>query len=285
MDPKYFILILFCGHLNNIFLSETEAITTEQQPQSTLFGSSMPHVSATSQSITGNPLGQATKFNVSSGQPIPTAKVAVGHSTPVVYASSGKPAAHASAGQPLAYNTNRQPTPTADTSSQRTAPPMFTSGRQLPTSAQTSSRQLPSSAYTPTQQPSSVHISPRKPVTPTVQNLPTQLTPAIERSPRITPGFNLEATSEKNTPHKTNSNLLATILIGVILTSMLVAITIIVLGKCLRKSVSNDQNWAGRSPYADGETPDICLDNIRENEASTKRTSIISLMAWKPNKS
>lgn len=285
MDPKYFILILFCGHLNNIFFSETEAITTEQPPRSTLFGSSMPYVSANSQNTTGNPLGQATQFNVPSGQPIPTAKVAAGHPTPLVHASSGKPAAHTSAGQPLAYNTSRQPTPTADTSSQRTAPPMFTSGRLPPPSAHTSSRQLPPSAYTSTQQPSSVHTSPRKPVTPTVQNPPTQLTPAIKRSPRITPGFNLEATSEKNTLHKTNSNLLATILIGVILTCMLVVITMIVLGKCLRKSASNDQNWAGRSPFADGETPDICLDNIRENEVPTKRTSIISLMAWKPNKS
>ena len=59
----------------------------------------------------------------------------------------------------------------------------------------------------------------------------------------------------------------------------------IVLWKCLRKPVLNDQNWAGRSPFADGEIPDTCLDNIRENEAFPKRSSIISLMVWKPSKS
>lgn len=277
MDPKYFILILFCGHLNDAFFSKTEAITTEKHSQSTLFSSPVPYVSANSQNTTQNPLGEPTQFNnVSFGQPITTDKAAV-------YASSGKPAGLTSAGQPLAYNTTRQPL-MANTSSQQTALPMFPSSRQLPTSAHISSRQLPPSVYTSTQQPSSVHTSSGKPVTPTVQTLSIQPTPAVKRSPRITPGFNLKTNpSNENIQHKTNS--IAAILTGVILFSMLVAIIMIVLCKCSRKPVLNDQNWAGRSPFADGETPDICLDNIRENEVSTKRTSIISLMAWKPSKS
>lgn len=59
----------------------------------------------------------------------------------------------------------------------------------------------------------------------------------------------------------------------------------IILWKYLRKPVLNDQNWAGRSPFADGETPEMCMDNIRESEASTKRASVVSLMTWKPSKS
>lgn len=66
---------------------------------------------------------------------------------------------------------------------------------------------------------------------------------------------------------------------------MLVAILMIILWKYLRKPVLNDQNWAGRSPFADGETPEMCMDNIRESEVSTKRTSVVSLMPWKPSKS
>lgn len=286
MDPKYFILILFCGHLNNTFFSETKAITTEKQPQSTFFASSMPHVSVNSQNTTGNPLGQPTQLNnVSSGQPTPTIKVATGQPRAVVYASSGKPVAHTSAGQPLAYNITRQPTSMANTSSQQTAQPVFTSDRQLPTTAHTSTRQLPPFVYRSTQQPSSVHNSSRKPVPPTIQNLSAQPTTAVKSAPRITPGFIPEDTSNTPSPHKINGNSIAAILVGIILTSMLIAIIVIILCKCLRKPVLNDQNWAGRSPFADGETPDICLDNIREIETSLKRSSIISFKAWKPGKS
>lgn len=285
MDLKYFVLILFCGHLNDTFFSETEATTTEKQPQSTSFGSPTPYNSANSQNTTGNPLGQPTQFNnVSSEQAIPTTKVAAGQPTQAAYVSSGKLAAHTSAGQPLAYNITRQPIPTANISSQQTARPVFTSVRQLPPATHTSTRQSPTFAYTSTQPPSSVHTS-RKPTSMNVHHPPTKQTTTVKHPPRVTPGFIIETTSKKNTPHKTNSNTIAAILIGVILISMLVTIIMIVLWKCLRKPVISDQNWAGRSPFADGETPDICIDNIRENEVSTKRSSIVSFMAWKPNKS
>lgn len=285
MDPKYFILILFCGHLNNIFFSVTKAIAIEKQTQPTLFKSAVPYVSANSQN-TVNSLSQPTQLkNVSSGQPISTAKVTAGQPSTVAHASSGNPTAYTSAGQPLAYNITRQLTPTANTSSQQTVHPVFTSGRQLHTSAHASTRQPPRFVYRSTQQPSTVHTSSKKSVPPTIQNLSIQPTPAVESLPRITPGFVPEDVSHTQSPHKSNSNSIAAILVGIVLISMLIAIIMIVLCKCLRKPVSNDQNWAGRSPFADGETPDICLDNIRENEISTKRTSIISLMAWKPGKS
>lgn len=281
MDPKYFILILFCGHMNETVFAETEAMTSEKQPQSTtLFRSPRPHVSANSQNTTGDPLSQPTQFNnMSSRQSMPTAEVAAGKLTLAADATSEKPVAHTPARQPLASNITRQPTPTANSSFHQTVLPVSTPARQLPTSAPASSRQPPLSVYT-SQQLSSVHTSSKTPVPPTAPNLSTRPTPA-----RHTPGFYLETSSTTPVQHKTNSESIAAILVGVILIVMLVVIIIIVLCKCLRKPVLNDQNWAGRSPFADGEIPDMCLDNFRENEVPTKRTSIISLMAWKPSKS
>ncbi|XP_003996577.2 protein EVI2B [Felis catus] len=282
MDPKYFILSLFCGHLSDTFLLTTEDITTE----SPVFISSRLNVSANAQNTTGNPWSQPTEFNhVSSAQPISTAKVAGGQSIPGAYAPSEKPAAQTSAGQPPASNITRQPPiPTANASSRQTVLPVLTSAGQLPPSAHTSTKQLPPFLYTSTQQPSSIHTSSGKPILPTVHNPSKPPTPSVKSSQRVTPGFILETTSNTNIPRETNSNLIAATLVGVILMSMFVAIIMIVLWKCLRKPVSNDQNWAGRSPFADGETPDICLDNFRENEAPVKRTSIVSLMPWKPSK-
>ena len=163
---------------------------------------------------------------------------------------------------------------------------MFTSAIQLSPSAYSSTRQSPPSVSTPTQQPSSTHTSSRKLVSPTVHNISIQPTPTVKSSPRKTPGFNFEFSRTTNIPKEANyAYSIPAILIGAILTTMLVVVLMIVLWQCLRKPVLNDQNWAGRSPFADGETPDICLDNIRENEAFPKRSSIISLMVWKPSKS
>lgn len=278
METKYFILILLCGHLNNTFFTETEASTTEKQ---------MSHVSAKSLNTTGNPLGQPTQLNISSGQPISLAQVSIEQTTPAAYASSGRPAVHTSVGQTPAYNITNQPTPMANTPHQPTVLPVFTSARQLSSPPDTViSRQVPTpSAYNSTQQTSSyVHTPSRKPIAPTVHNPSTQPVSTTKNSPKITPDFIFETTSKTPPSHK-NSNSIAAILIGIFLTLMLVAIIIIVLWKCLRKPVLNDQNWAGRSPFADGETPDMCMDNIRENEVPTKRMSIVSLMTWKPGKS
>ncbi|XP_045841802.1 protein EVI2B [Meles meles] len=279
MDPKYFILILFCGHISDTFSSATEATTTEKQPQSTLFRSSRLSNSANSQTTTENPMSQPTQFNhVSLAQPVPTAKAADEQTAPAAHALSEEPAAHTSAGQLRAYNITGQPISMANTSSQQTAVPVFTSAGQLPPSAHTSTKRLPPFVYTSTQQPSSVRTSSRKP-TPPVR--PT----SVKSLRRITPGFILETTSSKTISHETSANSIGAILIGVILTSMLVSIIIIVLWKCLRKPALSDQNWAGRSPFADGETPDIYMDNIRGNEVPTKRTSIVTFMPWKSNKS
>nr|XP_026244555.1 protein EVI2B [Urocitellus parryii] len=285
MDSKYFILILFSGYLNSIFCSGTEANTTEKQPQSTLFTSSMPYSSAKVQNTTEN-LSDQPK------QSITSVKVTAGQPTSAIRTLSGKPTKYTPA-RPLTYIITNQPTAVASTSFSQTASDMSTSTRQLLPSAHTSIRQPSTSSlsytptqqpsYTPTQQPSlPVDTSSRKSVLPTVGYLSIQSTPAVQNLPGNTPGFNLTTTNKRIS---NNYNSITAILIGTILTSMLVAIIVIVLWKCLRKPVLNDQNWAGRSPFADGETPDICMDNIRENEVSTKRTSIVSLMTWKPSKS
>lgn len=276
MDPKYFILILFCGHLNNVFSAEAEAITTEKQSWSTLFRSSMPSVSENSQITTGNPLGQQTQFNnKSSEQPI-LIQVTTEKQRPTINTAPGKPEAYTSAAQTLIYNITRQPT-RASTSSEQILSTLTSS--RLPPSTNAFTRQSSPFVYTSQPPTLSVHTS-RKSST---YNISTQSIPTVKNSPRGTPGFILNGKTNENYPRKTNSNSIAAILIGIILTSMLLAIIMIVLWKYLRKPVANDQNWAGRSPFADGETPDICLD-IRENDATTKRRSTASLMAWKPSK-
>lgn len=267
MDSKYFTLILFCGYLKGTFLSETGV--TEKQSQPPLL-TSISYVLPSSQNTKASPTDQPTQFDsVSSEQSTPFAKTAEQLTTTTVQTPSGKTAAYTSGGQLFV----KQPTLTANTSSQRTVQPVLTSARQTPTVS--TSQQVSLSVYS----------SSKKPLISTILNLFTQSTPTIKASLRSTPAFIHKPTTNNPPSQKTNSSSTAAIFIGLILTSMLVAIIVIVLWKCLRKPVLNDQNWAGRSPFADGETPDMCLDNIKENEVSTKRTSIISLMAWKPSKS
>uniref|UniRef100_A0A8C2LEU0 Ecotropic viral integration site 2b n=1 Tax=Cricetulus griseus TaxID=10029 RepID=A0A8C2LEU0_CRIGR len=285
MDSKYLILILLCQYLNNTFFSETEAITTEKQPQSTVLTSSMLYVTTNSQNTTENTLNQTTQVNTSPGRQLLPAKITPGQSTPAVYVSSTEPVL-------LVYNITRQAISTVNNSFPQTSLAGSTLGNQPSPSTQNSTRQpLRPLVYTSTQQPRlPVPTDSGKPVPQTVHNPPIKPTPRIY-SPRTSiaqrniPSFTSKPKSDKGTAHKTNHNELAAIIIGAIITSMLVAILMIILWKYLRKPVLNDQNWAGRSPFADGETPDMCMDNIRESEVSTKRTSVVSLMTWKPSKS
>ncbi|XP_004593950.2 protein EVI2B [Ochotona princeps] len=279
MDSKYFILTLFCGFLNNnAFSSETKANTTNKWVQPTTSSSSISNILANSESTTENHSTLPTEFNnFSAEQTLLPSKVTGEEPTPAALISSAKPTAQSSARPPLTYNTINQATPsTANTTSAQTAVSEFTSVRKPPTQSVHAS---------PRQALLSAHTSSSKPLPPTTHDLSTQLTPSVQNPPRITPGFTFHATTNKETLHKTNSSSTAAILIGIILTFMLIAIIIIVLWKCMKKPVLNDQNWAGRSPFADGETPDLCMDNIRQNEVTSKRTSIASLITWKPGKS
>ncbi|NWH56721.1 EVI2B protein, partial [Geococcyx californianus] len=70
---------------------------------------------------------------------------------------------------------------------------------------------------------------------------------------------------------------IAALLIGIILVSMILAIIIILLWKCCRRPVVMDSNWAGRSPFADGDTPDLFMDS----DQPTKRSSVLFMLPWK----
>ncbi|XP_035745373.1 protein EVI2B [Egretta garzetta] len=70
---------------------------------------------------------------------------------------------------------------------------------------------------------------------------------------------------------------IAALIIGIILISMIMAIVIILLWKCCRRPVLVDSNWAGRSPFADGDTPDVFM----ESDQATKRSSVLFMLPWK----
>ncbi|NWH72426.1 EVI2B protein, partial [Piaya cayana] len=69
----------------------------------------------------------------------------------------------------------------------------------------------------------------------------------------------------------------AALLIGIILVSMLLAVTIILLWRCCRRPAVVDSNWAGRSPFADGDTPDVFMDS----DQASKRSSVLFMLPWK----
>ncbi|XP_021518766.1 protein EVI2B [Meriones unguiculatus] len=287
MEFKYFILILLCQYLNNRFFSETEAVTTEQQPQSTLLTSSVLYVATTSPNTAGNALSPTPQFNnTASGQQSPPAQSTPGQPTPAVYVSA----------RPVAPNITSQAISAVNNSFPQTSLPGFTLANQPSSSSHNSTKPPPRPLVYTQQPPPPASTSSEKPVLQTIHNQSTKSTPPTnlhmtdDNLPGNTPpppaaAVTLEPKSGKGTAHKTNENTIAAILIGTILISMLVAILMIILWKYLRKPILNDQNWAGRSPFADGETPDMCMDNIRESEVPTKRTSVVSLMTWKPSKS
>lgn len=280
MEFKYLVFILLCQYLNNMLFSKTEAITTEQQSQSTLITSSMLYVTSDYQSTAGDALSQTTQSkNISTGRQVQPAQSTPEQGTPAVYVSS----------RPPTYNITRQAVSAVNNSFPQTSPSGFTLTNQLSPSAYNSTRQPPKPlVHTSTQQtPSPAPTSSGKPVLQTIHDQPTKSTPTVYL-PRDTPPpppLTSEPTSGKGTAHKNNHNAIAAILIGTIIISMLVAILMIILWRYLRKPALNDQTWAGRSPFADGETPEMCMDNIRESEVSTKRASVVSLMTWKPSKS
>lgn len=282
MEFKYLVFILLCQYLDSMLFSETEAITTEQQSQSTLITSSMLYVTTDSQSTAGNALSQTIQSkNISTRRQVQPAQSTPEQATPAVYVSS----------RPLTYNITRQAVSAVNNSFPQTSPSGFTLTNQLSPSAYNSTRQPPKPlVHTSTQQPPSpAPTSSGKPVLQTTHDQPIKSTPTVylprDTPPPPPPPLTSEPTSGKGTAHKNNHNAIAAILIGTIIISMLVAILMIILWKYLRKPALNDQNWAGRSPFADGETPEMCMDNIRESEVSTKRASVVSLITWKPSKS
>ncbi|XP_043860274.1 protein EVI2B [Dromiciops gliroides] len=318
MDPRHFILMLFCGCLTNTVLSETRAISTVS-PETIPFTSSVSNTVAHFGNGTENPLNQTLQvIHTPSGQPSssPISRASGQPPTSPVPGSSGQlkiPPAPNSSGQPplssirkssgptpvppvpksssqpiaslILNSTRQQPgSPVPSFSSQAPESPISSSSQSPASTGSESTRQPPPSVTNSTRQSpvTPVHISSQKPPAPSG---PSPTEQSISTFP--TPAFNQEENNNPppTKPQSSTANSIAAVLIGTILTFMIVTIFIIVVWKCFRKPIARDQNWAGRSPFADGETPDMCMDYSRENGKSVKRSSIVSLEIWKPNKS
>ncbi|KAM9218647.1 protein EVI2B [Leptosomus discolor] len=76
---------------------------------------------------------------------------------------------------------------------------------------------------------------------------------------------------------RSDGSWIAALIIGIILISMIMAIIVIILWKCCKRPVLVDSNWAGRSPFADGDTPDVLMDS----DQVTKRSSVLFMLPWK----
>ncbi|NXG66159.1 EVI2B protein, partial [Hemiprocne comata] len=70
---------------------------------------------------------------------------------------------------------------------------------------------------------------------------------------------------------------IAALIIGIILISMILAIIIMLLWKCCKRPVVVDSTWAGRSPFADGDMPDVFV----VSDQATKRSSVLFMLPWK----
>ncbi|NXG23342.1 EVI2B protein, partial [Grallaria varia] len=71
----------------------------------------------------------------------------------------------------------------------------------------------------------------------------------------------------------------AALIIGNILVSMILAIIVILLWKCCMRpeSALASSHWAGRSPFTDGDTPELFVDSDQDN----KRSSVLFMLPWK----
>ncbi|NXY33689.1 EVI2B protein, partial [Pomatorhinus ruficollis] len=69
----------------------------------------------------------------------------------------------------------------------------------------------------------------------------------------------------------------AALILGIILIGMMLAIIIILLWKCYMRPVLAESHWAGRSPFTDGDTPDLFTDS----DHGIKRSSVLSMLPWR----
>lgn len=69
----------------------------------------------------------------------------------------------------------------------------------------------------------------------------------------------------------------AALILGIILIGMALAIIVILLWKCCMRPVLAESHWAGRSPFADGDTPDLFMDS----DQGTKRSSVLFMLPWR----
>ncbi|NWH35764.1 EVI2B protein, partial [Chloropsis hardwickii] len=69
----------------------------------------------------------------------------------------------------------------------------------------------------------------------------------------------------------------AALLLGSILIGMVLAIIVILLWKCCMRPALAESHWAGRSPFVDGDMPDLFMDS----DQGTKRSSVLFMLPWR----
>ncbi|XP_007420439.1 protein EVI2B [Python bivittatus] len=79
-----------------------------------------------------------------------------------------------------------------------------------------------------------------------------------------------------------DEHLIVAVIIGVILLFMILIIVAIFLWRQRKRANLPLPHWAGRSPFADGDVPDLTVD--KEPAQGIKRMSVLSLLPWKFNK-
>ncbi|NXK27085.1 EVI2B protein, partial [Arenaria interpres] len=114
---------------------------------------------------------------------------------------------------------------------------------------------------------------------PRAEKAPLHTLPAAGLPPHK-PGGALVITAPPELPkahtEPSDGSWIAALIIGIILISMIMAIVVILLWKCRKRPVV-DSNWAGRSPFADGDTPDVFMDS----DQAPKRSSVLFMLPWK----
>lgn len=142
-----------------------------------------------------------------------------------------------------------------------------------------------SSVYISTRSPanvstneSSVYSSTRSPAEDRSTTYQLQTTSPSMQKPAgvLTAGTTLPQLPELHI-EPTNGSWVAAMIMGIVLVGMVIAISTIVLWKCCKKPLLADSNWAGQSPFADGDTPDAFMDSGQ----ATKRSSVLFMLPWK----
>ncbi|XP_057272684.1 protein EVI2B [Pezoporus wallicus] len=101
--------------------------------------------------------------------------------------------------------------------------------------------------------------------------------PKAGGAPAEAPGVTPPAQFPGAPAEDSDGSWVAALIIGIILISMIMAIVIILLCKCRRRPGLAYSHWAGRSPFADGDTPEVPMDS----DQATKRSSALFTLPWK----
>ncbi|XP_044286043.1 protein EVI2B [Varanus komodoensis] len=80
-------------------------------------------------------------------------------------------------------------------------------------------------------------------------------------------------------PESFDAHVIVAVLIGIILIFMIIVIVGIFLWRRWKKAAAPLPHWAGRSPFADGDIPDVSAE--KDAVPGAKRMSVLSLLPWK----